>query len=148
MALGDRDGEVEIEVSAESDMSSVLPQTELLRRISPTSRVIGRETVPLRRLDGLAEDMARARRRRLPEARRPGLRGAGPGRRAPAAERLKGVQLEMALVPCYEGERDFRVVLDDLAAAGFGPFLFIPGYFERKLARQLQIDGVFMRERG
>ena len=30
MALGDRDGEVEIEVSAESDMSSILPQTELL----------------------------------------------------------------------------------------------------------------------
>ena len=37
-------------------------------------------------------------------------------------------------------------MIDRLAAAGFGPYLFIPGYFERKLARQLQIDGVFMRD--
>ena len=54
----------------------------------------------------------------------------------------------MSLVRCYEGERDFRDLIDDLAAAGFRPFLFIPGYFERKLARQLQVDGVFMREQG
>ncbi len=51
----------------------------------------------------------------------------------------------MALVPLYEGERGFRGLLDDLAALGFEPWLFLPGYFERKLARQLQVDGVFMR---
>ena len=60
MALGDRDGEVEIEVSAESDMSSLLPQTDLLRRISPSSRVVGRETVPIRRLDGVVNDYVEA----------------------------------------------------------------------------------------
>ena len=60
-------------------------------------------------------------------------------------ERLAGIQLEMALVPLYEGERGFRGLLDDLAALGFEPWLFLPGYFERKLARQLQVDGVFMR---
>ena len=66
---------------------------------------------------------------------------------APAGliERLTGIQLEMALVPLYEGERGFRGQLDDLAALGFEPWLFLPGYFERKLARQLQVDGVFMR---
>jgi hypothetical protein len=58
------------------------------------------------------------------------------------------VQVEMSLVRCYEGERDFRDLIDDLADAGFVPFLFIPGYFEHKLARQLQLDGVFMREQG
>ena len=60
-------------------------------------------------------------------------------------ERLAGIQLEMALVPLYEGERPFRAMLDELAALGFEPWLFLPGYFERKLARQLQVDGVFMR---
>ena len=45
------DGEVEIEVSAESDMSSLLPQSALLRTVSPSSRVIGREPVRLARLD-------------------------------------------------------------------------------------------------
>jgi Methyltransferase FkbM domain len=59
--------------------------------------------------------------------------------------RLCGLQLEMSLVACYEGEVGFRAMLDRLAAAGFEPWLFVPGYYERKLGRQLQIDGVFMR---
>jgi len=148
MAIGDRDGEVEIEVSAESDMSSVLPQTDLLRRISPSSRVVGRETVPIRRLDGVVEDYVNADDGVFLKIDTQGFEAqvlAGAGRLLP---RLQGVQVEMSLVRCYEGERDFRDLIDDLAAAGFVPFLFLPGYFERKLARQLQLDGVFMREQG
>jgi hypothetical protein len=60
-------------------------------------------------------------------------------------ERLCGVQLEMSLVACYEGEVGFRAMIDHMGQAGFEPYLFIPGYFERKLGRQLQLDGVFMR---
>jgi hypothetical protein len=54
----------------------------------------------------------------------------------------------LSLVRCYEGEADWRAMIDRLDALGMVPYLFIPGYFERKLARQLQIDGVFMREEG
>jgi len=148
MAIGDRDGEVEIEVSAESDMSSVLPQTDLLRRISPSSRVVGRETVPIRRLDGLVEDYVKADDGMFLKIDTQGFEAqvlAGARRLLPE---LRGVQLEMSLVRCYEGERDFRDLIDDLGDVGFRPFLFIPGYFEHKLARQLQVDGVFMREQG
>ena len=62
-----------------------------------------------------------------------------------AIQRLTGIQLELSLVPLYEGERLLRAMLDQLAGLGFEPWLFLPGYFERKLARQLQLDGVFMR---
>jgi FkbM family methyltransferase len=145
MALGARDGEVEIEVSAESDMSSILPQSALLREVSPSSAVLRKEAVPLRRLDGVVgSDLTSADRVFLkidtqgyePQV----LDGAGL-----LLERLCGIQLEMSLVPIYEGERDFRAQFDELIAAGFEPYLLLPGYFERKLARQLQVDGVFMR---
>jgi FkbM family methyltransferase len=145
MALGARDGEVEIEVSAESDMSSILPQSALLREVSPSSAVLRKEAVPLRRLDGaVGPDLTSGDRVFLkidtqgyePQV----LEGAGA-----LLERLCGIQLEMSLVPIYEGERDFRAQFDDLIAAGFEPYLLLPGYFERKLARQLQVDGVFMR---
>jgi FkbM family methyltransferase len=147
MALGERDGEATIEVAAESDMSSILPQTELLRQISPSSRVIGHERVPIRRLDGLAADYLEPDERVFLKIDTQGFEAqvlAGARRLLP---RLSGVQLEMSLVRCYEGERDFRELMADLADAGFGPYLFFPGYFEHKLARQLQVDGVFMRER-
>ena len=145
IALGARNGQIEVEVSAESDMSSILPQSALLRQVSPSSAVVRKETVPLCRLEDVAGSYLRPDERVFLKVDAQGYEAAvlaGAGR---LLERLTGIQLEMSLVPLYEGERDFRAVLDDLAALGFAPYLFLPGYFERKLARQLQVDGVFMR---
>jgi FkbM family methyltransferase len=146
MAIGEREGEVELEVSAESDMSSILPQTGLLQRISPSSRVLRRERVPLARLEDAAQPYLAPAERIFLKIDTQGfepqvLAGAGS-----LMARLCGLQLEMSLVPCYEGEVGFREMQGRLAAAGFEPYLFIPGYFERKLGRQLQLDGVYMRE--
>jgi FkbM family methyltransferase len=146
MAIGDREGEVELEVSAESDMSSILPQSEMLRRISPSSAVLRHERVPIARLESAAQPYLAPEDRIFLKIDTQGfepqvLAGAGS-----LMARLCGLQLEMSLVPCYEGEVGFRTMLDRLAAAGFVPYLFIPGYFERKLGRQLQLDGVFMRD--
>ena len=145
MALGAQDGEATVQVSAESDMSSILPQTDLLRRVSPSSRVIGRETTPIRRLDGLAKDYLEPGEPTFLKIDTQGYEAEVLAGARSLVPQLQGIQLEMALVPCYQGERDFRQTFDDLEAAGFSPYLFFPGYFERKLARQLQIDGVFMR---
>jgi FkbM family methyltransferase len=145
MALGASEGEIEIELSAESDMSSILPQTALLRHVSPSSRVLGRERVLIRRLDAVAGDHLRP-------SDVPFLKIDTQGYEPDVLEgaeallpSLAGVQLELALVPIYEGELDYRSMIDLMEGLGFEPYLFLPGYFERKLARQLQLDGVFMR---
>jgi FkbM family methyltransferase len=119
MALGERDGDVEIEVSAESDMSSILPQSALLRRVSPSSAVIRKERVPLRRLEGIVGSYLEPADRSFLKIDTQGyepqvMAGAGT-----LLERLSGIQLEMSLVPIYEGEREFCTQLVDLAAAGF-----------------------------
>ncbi len=144
MALGAADGEVTIARSAESDMSSILPQSRLLREISPSSAVRETLRVPLRRLDSLAEIDSAWRRMFL----KIDVQGYEP-RVLEGAEglwpRIVGVQLEMALVPLYDGEQEFRAVIAAMEARGFALHLLIPGYFERKLGRQLQVDGVFYR---
>jgi FkbM family methyltransferase len=145
MALGARQGQIELEVSAESDMSSVLPQSALLRQVSPSSAVARKETVPLCRLDEVAGPYLRPDDRVFLKIDAQGYDAEVLAGARGLIDRLTGIQLEMALVPLYEGERGFRGLLDDLAALGFEPWLFLPGYFERKLARQLQVDGVFMR---
>jgi FkbM family methyltransferase len=148
VALGERDGEVEIELSSESDMSSILPQSALLHRISPTSAVIRRERVPMARLDRIAAGYLRPEDETFLKIDVQGyeaqvLEGAGD-----LLPTVRGIQLEMSLMPCYRGERGFREMLDHLEAAGFELYLLLPGYFERKLARQLQVDAVFIREWG
>lgn len=146
MALGAEAGEVEIEISAASDMSSILPQSDLLRRISPTSRVTGRQRVALERLDRVALPYLGKADRLFLKVDTQGYESRVLDGAAGLMPRLHGVQLELPLVRCYEGEPDALAMIERLAGEGFAPHLVLPGYFERTLARQLQADVVFMRD--
>lgn len=143
MVLGERDGEAELLVSADSDMSSLLEQNATLERISPSSRITERRRVRMARLDSVLGGCETDRlflKLDVQGAEWRVLEGAPV-----TLERTIGLQLEMALVPLYEGERDWRATIDLLDARGFALHLLISGYYERKLARQLQVDGVFFR---
>ncbi|MCB9942512.1 MAG: FkbM family methyltransferase [Geminicoccaceae bacterium] len=142
MALGDEGGMIVIEHSSESDMSSILPQSRLLADISPSSMVLERLDVVVNRLDSI--DLPAFSRGHL----KIDVQGFEPqvldGARG-VIDRMKSVQLEMALVPVYEGEQAWRSAIARMESLGFELHMIIPGYFERKLARQLQVDGVFVR---
>jgi len=147
MAIGAENGEVEIQVSAETDMSSILPQSDLMKDISPTSMIEATERVPIHRLENVAPDYISADDRVFLKIDTQGFEPKvldGAGQLLP---HLIGLQLEMSLLPIYEGESDYLAMIQRLGDAGFKLHLVIPGYFERKLARQLEIDGVFIRDR-
>ncbi len=59
--------------------------------------------------------------------------------------RIRGIAIELALVPVYPGEPDYLTAIANLAGFGFTPVLLSPGYFNRRTARQLTIDAVFVR---
>jgi FkbM family methyltransferase len=145
MAIGAEGGETLLEVSAESDMSSSLRQSPLLQAISPSSAVVRRIAVPQRRLDELDALRLRPWRRLFVKI---DVQGAEPAVLAGMDglwQRVQGLQLEMALVPLYEGERPWLDTIAGLAARGFAPHLLFPGYFARALGRQVQLDAVFYR---
>jgi FkbM family methyltransferase len=146
MALAAADGEGMLEVSAESDMSSLLPQSDRLRAISPSSAVLRRVRVPIARLDGLASLHSRPWRRLFVKI---DVQGGEPAVLAGMSglwDRVAGLQLELALLPLYEGERPWLEVVGDLARRGFAPYLLVPGYFAKALGRQVQVDMVFYRD--
>lgn len=146
LALAERSGTARIGVSAESDMSSLLPQTPLLQRLSPTSAVVGEHEVRIERLDSVEAVVASGWRRMFLKLDVQGAESlvlTGVGALWP---RVHGLQLELPVVPLYHGEQPWRQTLDQACAQGFAPWLFIPGYFERHLARQLQVDVVLFRE--
>lgn len=126
-------------------MSSILRQSALLRRLSPSSAVVEHLEVPLARLDGCLDLIDKAWRRLHLKV---DVQGYEPKVLAGALgilPRLRTIQLELALRPVYEGEVGWREMIDRLAALGFEPALVLPGYFERKIARMLQLDMVFCR---
>lgn len=146
IALAERAGEAVLHVSAESDMSSLLAQSALLRELSPSSGVAGEERVPTDRLDALPLVAETPWRRMFLKI---DVQGAEPrvlGGAAGLWPRIAGVQLELSLMGLYEGEKPWRAVLDEVCARGFAPHLWLPGYYSPRLARQLQVDVVLFRE--
>jgi FkbM family methyltransferase len=145
-AAGAAGGEVVLDVSAESDMSSTLLQSPLLREISPSSVVRRRVTVPQRRLDEPRLLGSRNWRRLFVKVDVQGAEPAVLEGLDGIWDRVLGLQLELALVPLYEGERPWLDLVADLAGRGFAPYLLFPGYFSRALGRQVQLDMVFYRQ--
>ncbi|MGI9491144.1 MAG: FkbM family methyltransferase, partial [Geminicoccaceae bacterium] len=145
MAIGADDGEIDIQVSAETDMSSILPQNALLQEISPSSHIQSTERVPLRRLDSVAGDYIGDNDRLFLKIDVQGFESEVLNGAQTLLSRLTGIQLEMSLVPIYKGALDYRSMVECMTAHGFELHLVLPGYFERKLARQLEIDGVFIK---
>ena len=145
MALAAAAGEATIHISAESDMTSLLPQAPALRRLSPSSAVTGRRAVRTERLDRLPLVADRPWRRLFLKI---DVQGAEPQVLAGAEAlwpRIAGVQLELSLIELYEGEQPWRILVDEVCARGFSPHLWLPGYFSPHLARQLQVDVVLFR---
>ena len=139
-------GEVALEVSAESDMSSTLAQSPLLRDISPTSAVLRRIVVPQRRLDSARPRRDRPWRRLFVKV---DVQGAEPAVLA-GMDGLwrRGCRGCSSSWPCCRSTTarcPGSSSIGDLAGRGFAPYLLFPGYFSRALGRQVQLDVVFYR---
>ena len=145
MAIGERDGNVTINIAGNSASSSLLPMTDRHKGAAPASAYVGTETVEVRRLDGVRHPF-------LDEAASPFLKIDTQGYEsqvlAGAASMLPslvGVQLEMSLRHLYEGQSLWQDVIAFLEAAGFQLWAVVPGFFDPATGRMLQCDGIFFR---
>lgn len=145
MAIGDSDGTVTINRSAESDMSSMLDFTPEMADLLDSSRYVAREEVPVRRLDGLFAEHAKPGDAALLKIDTQGYERAVLDGAAGALDGLTLIQLELSIVEIYQGEPTYLEMIGHLAGLGFEPVLFLPGYFNKRTARMLQMDGVFAK---
>ena len=144
-ALGDHDGEIEIHVAGNSVSSSVLPMLEQHARAAPASRYVGHERVPVRRLDDIATPYLACARSVYLKIDTQGFEAAVL-RGAPALLRqARAVQLELSLVPLYEGQELWQYFLTQMLAEGFVPWTLLPGFVDQATGRTLQLDVVFVR---
>jgi FkbM family methyltransferase len=145
MALGARDGQALIHVSHRSDMSSLLPISATTLAAIPRAFGAGEETVELRRLDRVFDSVVAPSDRVFLKLDTQGSELAILEGAAGVMDRIAGLQIELSLFPLYEGEARYLEVLRHVEARGFEAYLFLGGYFSKRLNRQLQMDGVFFR---
>lgn len=145
MALGAKDGEARITVSNESDMSSLLPMRDEILAVSPTASAAGTEAVRVHALDTVFDDHVSKGERAFLKIDTQGFEAAVLDGASSSLDRIAGLQIELSLVPIYDGEATWRALVDRLEALGFDLRFVLPGYYDRHLKRMLQFDGVFFR---
>ncbi|MFA4828252.1 MAG: FkbM family methyltransferase [Thermodesulfovibrionales bacterium] len=143
-AIGDRDGEITINISKNSVSSSVLPMLAPHLKAAPDSGYVDSEMVSLYKLDSLAYKYIDYSSRSV--YLKMDVQGfelqvlEGASKTLPM---IKGIQLEMSLIPLYEGEPVFKDMLGKLEQLGYELYALIPGFTDGKTGRLLQLDGIF-----
>ncbi len=146
-AIGDRDGEIVLNVSQNVVSSSALPMIDRHVISAPESVYVGQERVALFRLDTIATRyLAREKGVAFLKIDVQGLESRVLAGASGILPRISGIQLEMSLVPLYEGEPMFRDMLGQLDEMGFELHAVIPGLTDDRSGRLLQMDGIFMRK--
>ena len=144
MAVGDRSGQVELNVAGNSTSSSVLPMLSTHATAAPHSRYIGKEIVPLRRLDDVLESKVDGRKIFL-KLDVQGFESSVLNGAEHVVARTVALQLEMSLLPLYQGEILMPEMYQFLRGKGFEVWDLQPGFRDPATGRLLQVDAVFTK---
>lgn len=144
-AIGAAAGETTLNISPESDMSSLLPLTEDAAEKFASVRPTGSETVAVTTLAAEIPRYASANDKIFVKSDTQGYEAQVLDGLAGAVERVVGLQLELSLVPIYQGQPDYLTVLNRVADLGFTPHLIVPGYFSRQHKQMIEFDVVCFR---
>jgi len=146
IALGAEPGRAEINVSGNSDSSSLLPMLERHEKSYPVAIYIGKEIIEVSTVDDVWDEVVRPNERVFLKLDVQGyemeaLRGAQG-----ALPMLHGLQVELSLVPLYESAPGWTEVITYLQGLGFYVALLQPAFDDPKTGEVLQVDGIFTRE--
>jgi FkbM family methyltransferase len=145
-ALGNEEGEIEINIAGNSDSSSMLPMLEATRKAAPHASYVGVQKVRVCRLDDVSAEYIGA-------ATHPFLKMDTQGYEKQVLEgatmtipKLVGIQIELSFIPLYEGSMLADEAIGHLYAQGFAIEGIEPGFRNPWTGQLLQADGLFVRQ--
>jgi FkbM family methyltransferase len=145
-AIGAEKGSVQINISRNGVSSSILDMLPSHAQAEPQSSYVGAETVPVHRLDDLC--IVDSTDRTILKIDVQGYERQVLAGAQQVLSQCRAVIAEMSLVPLYDGQMLAKELWGLLAAQGFEPWAFEPGFRNPGTGRMLQIDGIFVRPQG
>jgi FkbM family methyltransferase len=144
-ALGNSTGQIEINIAGNSVSSSILPMLSTHSSAAPDSAYRGVEYAPISSVDIAVKPY-------IGQVGNPFLKIDTQGYEwyvldgaASSLPSVKGILMELSLVPLYEGQHLWRECIDRLEAAGFVLWSLEPAFIDPATGRTLQWDGLFFR---
>lgn len=144
-AIGDENGEAEINIAGNSESSSLLPMLESHIRSAPDSRYRATERVKVSTLDCILEPLLLKESRVLLKIDTQGYEHLVIQGAKALLPQVCLIECELSLTALYEGQYLFRDMLDLLDGIGFKPVHFDSVFSDSKTGHCLQVDGTFVR---
>ena len=144
-ALGDNEATSEINVSENSWSSSLLEMLPAHAKADPASRYIGKEFITIQTLDALFSSYCKTDSRVFLKIDTQGFTKKVLEGGQHSLETIRGLQVEMSLVPLYEGEPLMGELVSFLQSRGFTPIFVFPEFIDNRTGQQLQVNGLFFR---
>jgi FkbM family methyltransferase len=146
-AIGSKNEEVTINIAANSQSSSILEMLETHVEACPASAYCGSERVSLSRLDTIAKNYINSDTSSI--FLKMDVQGFEKEAIAGASQILhliKGIQVELSLVPLYKGEFFYKEMIELIENLGYELYGVIPGFTDVKTGRLMQMDGIFFKQ--
>lgn len=145
-SLGDKNEKSYINISHNSVSSSMLDDLPLLTKAAPKAKFIEKEEIEVKTLDAIFESLNINGKTIYMKLDTQGyeefvLRGA-----AKSIDKIKGIQIEMSLIPSYNGVTTFDKMKTTIEQMGFELLAIENGFFDTKTGKQLEVDGIFYRK--
>lgn len=144
-ALGDTEEKKKINIAGNSYSSSLLNMLPAHMDFAPESEYIGQELIEIRTLDSIIDNVCSREDNIFLKIDTQGFEGKVIRGGGASLDRIATIQLEMSLIPLYEGELLFNGLYDLLYDKGYSLVSIEPGFLDSKTGQLLQVDGIFHR---
>jgi FkbM family methyltransferase len=145
MALGEQDGTAEINISGNSQSSSILDMLNTHEDAAPDSRYIGSETVTVRRLDSVFNEIPHQGDRIFLKIDTQGFERQVLAGASGVIGQVKMLELEVSFVHLYQDDVLFSDMYALLSKLGFNLLKIEPGFTDPQTGALLQADATFVR---
>jgi len=145
-AIGDIDGEIEINISENSQSSSILDMMPDHVKSAPDSAYTGKEKVKIQKIDTVISNYSDNPEDIFLKIDTQGFEKNVLDGAEKSLKKTKGLQLELSMVELYKGETLITEMLNIIKEKGFTIYSLEPGFYDKNTGQLLQVDGIFFRK--
>lgn len=145
-AIGDYCGKAMINISENRESNSILPISERHTKVAPSAKYVGELEIPIVTLDSIFTDITTSDNKTCLKIDTQGLEDKVLAGAAESLKKIILIQLELSLIPLYDGSRTIDWMISYLKDLGFEPVLFLPGFIDRTTEEMQQVEGLFINK--
>lgn len=144
-AIGDFNGEIEINIASNSQSSSILDMMPVHLKSAPYSAYCGKEQVKINKLDSIITNYSDNPGDIFLKIDTEGFETKVLEGAEQLLKSIKGIQIELSLVELFRGETLITEMLNLIEKKGFTIYSIEPGFYNKNTGQLLQVDGIFFR---